>query len=166
MAHCVETGERANRLRVFRTEISIYTIGYQGLTIDEFKSILIEKGIESIIDIRNVPLSHKYGFSKFWLIKHIPEFGIEYKSIPELGIPKNYRENLMGNNLWEKYKKIIISKEGYIDNVAQILQEKPTVLMCFEAIPEQCHRFVLSEILSKKTNLKVIHYCQEKREWI
>lgn len=149
-----------------RAPIFIYTIGYQNLSIDKFINILVKKGLKVVIDIRNTPFSYKYGFSKFWLTKYLPEFNIEYLNIPELGIPGIYRKNLNGNALWEKYREILKSKVTHINDVMRILKKKPVVLMCFEAHPEECHRSTLAKRLSKKTKLKIVHYFQESKDWI
>ncbi|MBI4722165.1 MAG: DUF488 domain-containing protein [Candidatus Stahlbacteria bacterium] len=149
--------KKSSSFEIKTAEISIYTIGYQNLSIDEFINTLVKKGLGIVIDVRNNPSSYKYGFSKFWLEKYLSKFNIEYKSTPELGIPKIYRKSLSGNDLWEKYKEILVSEKAYINEISQILQKKPSVLMCFEETPEQCHRLILSEILREKTKLKVIH---------
>jgi len=44
--------------------MSVFTIGYEGLGIDVFKALLAERGIETVVDIREVPWSRKPGFSK------------------------------------------------------------------------------------------------------
>lgn len=146
--------------------IFIYTIGYQNLSIDEFINILVKKGIKFVLDVRNTPFSYKYGFSKSWLTKYLPEFNIEYANMPELGIPEIYRKSLNDNALWEKYREILKSSGTYINDVMRTLKRKPTVLICFEANPEECHRYILAKELSKKTKLKIVHYSQESKYWI
>lgn len=37
----------------------ISTIGYEGLNIDAFMVLLAENGIETVVDIREMPFSHK-----------------------------------------------------------------------------------------------------------
>jgi uncharacterized protein (DUF488 family) len=44
--------------------MKICTIGYEGLDIDAFMSLLAENDIETVVDVREMPLSRKPGFSK------------------------------------------------------------------------------------------------------
>lgn len=43
---------------------SLFTFGYEGLTIEAFIARLNEAGVRTIIDVRELPLSRKKGFSK------------------------------------------------------------------------------------------------------
>ena len=40
------------------------TIGYEGLSLEEFFGLLREGRVERIVDVRQMPLSRKKGFSK------------------------------------------------------------------------------------------------------
>ena len=44
--------------------MTIYTIGYEGIDIDRFLSLLRKHDIETVIDIRELPLFRKPGFPK------------------------------------------------------------------------------------------------------
>lgn len=139
------------------TKIAIYTIGYEGITIDEFINILIKSGIKTLIDVRNKPFSYKYGFNITWLKKYLPEFDIEYISIPELGIREELRKKYPKNKLWKIYKNNISKKHDILNKVVQIINHSPSMLMCFEKKPMDCHRFQLAKILRKKTGLEIIN---------
>jgi uncharacterized protein (DUF488 family) len=136
---------------------AINTIGYQDMSIDEFINILIKNKIETLIDVRNKPLSYKYGFSKFWLAKYLPDFGTDYIGIPNLGIPEIYRNKLSGALLWKKYNEILRSNTAWVNYAISLLKKKSSVLLCFEANPNNCHRSILAKTLSEMTKLKVIH---------
>jgi uncharacterized protein (DUF488 family) len=43
---------------------TIATIGYEGSTIDDFVVALLHVSIDVLIDVRDLPLSRKKGFSK------------------------------------------------------------------------------------------------------
>ena len=47
-----------------KTEELIFTIGYEKSTIDEFVDRLADAEIEVLVDVRELPLSRKKGFSK------------------------------------------------------------------------------------------------------
>ena len=52
--------------------MTVFTIGYEGLDIGAFMSLLAEHGIETVVDIRELPLSRKPGFSKKALARPEP----------------------------------------------------------------------------------------------
>ena len=61
------------------------------------------------------------------------------------------------------YESEILAKEEYAqDEVGKILKEYPSVLLCFEKIPEKCHRKRLATVLSQKTGLSVYHLKEDK----
>lgn len=64
-------------LRYARIEVSmLHTIGYEGLTIGEFLDILSIHNIDLVVDVRELPLSRKRGFSKKVLAHKLGENGI------------------------------------------------------------------------------------------
>ncbi len=145
---------------------SIYTIGYQNLSIDMFINVLIEKGIQTLLDVRNKPLSYKYGFNNYWLKKYLPEFGIQYISIPELGIEEKYRKTLPMEQLWEHYLESLKEKMEYLERASNIITQRSTVLMCYEMKPEDCHRSRLASKLQELINLPIINYDVRGNQWI
>ncbi|HEY0721842.1 MAG TPA: DUF488 domain-containing protein, partial [Gammaproteobacteria bacterium] len=83
--------------------MTIYTIGYEGLDIDGFISVLEEHGIDTVIDVRELPLSRKPGFAKKSLANHLQLSGVEYIHIGELGCPKPVRDRYREDGHWKRY---------------------------------------------------------------
>lgn len=148
------------------TQISIYTIGYQNFSIDLFLNVLIKKGIKTVLDVRNKPFSYKYGFSYPWLNKYLPEFGIEYINISELGIEEKYRKRLSEEQLWVQYSTLLENKKDYVNKASLIVMKKPTVLMCYEMNPGDCHRSRLAKRIQDLINLPIINFDIENQQWI
>jgi hypothetical protein len=44
--------------------MNIYTVGYEGVALEEFLLQLRRAWVQTIVDVRDVPLSRKRGFSK------------------------------------------------------------------------------------------------------
>ncbi|MGN6808258.1 MAG: DUF488 family protein [Trinickia sp.] len=69
--------------------MTVFTIGYEGLDIGAFLSLLGEHGMETVVDIRELPLSRKPGFSKNALASTLNLSGFEYVQgrprLPEAG---------------------------------------------------------------------------------
>src|SRR5881398_1824034 len=64
----------------------IYTIGHSTRSLEELVSLLREHGVKRLADIRRFPGSRRYPHvSRDALEVSLPERGIEYVHIPELG---------------------------------------------------------------------------------
>lgn len=132
---------------------SLYTIGYEGLTIDTFLAILQSHKIERIIDIRRNPISRKSGFSKSAFGKALASTGVDYVHLVALGTPSPIRHDLKEN---EDYDAFFASLEEYLEEQIDILHqaitlalEKPSALLCFERNPEKCHRLAVAAHMSR-----------------
>ncbi len=143
----------------------VFTLGYEGLTIDAFLNKLIASNIMAVVDIRSNPQSMKYGFSKKSFSDYIEKAGIKYFHIPELGVPSTMRKGLGINTsheqLFQKYETDLLpkQKDAQIKLLDLIDAYTRVVLVCFEADPFSCHRRTLVEYLQKeKVLLKPVRH--------
>ena len=148
-------------------DIAVYTLGYEGLSIDEFFGILTENGILHLIDVRRDPVSRRYGFHKKTLASLCEAHGIEYTHMPKLGIESKYRKEIKTEAdhriLLSYYKTEILEREAEaVSLVSRLMSERPSMLMCFEADPKRCHRSILAEAVAKVSGLPVRHLKAEK----
>lgn len=60
---------------------TIYTIGYEGYAIEQFIKKLKDSNVQQLIDVREIALSRKNGFSKSILGEELKKAGIRYKQI-------------------------------------------------------------------------------------
>lgn len=139
----------------------VFTIGYEGVSVEIFIRELQDKGVFRVIDVRCNAISRKKGFSKTSLKTMLREAGIDYVHLPELGIPSSLRSSLHANKdydaLFAYYEKNILPNAvKKIDEAIDLLQEKPSVLLCFESDPHCCHRTRLAHYISRKTNMPEI----------
>jgi uncharacterized protein (DUF488 family) len=131
----------------------LFTIGYEGVSLEEYLLRLIKNDVKVLVDVRNNPLSMKYGFSKSQLKKYCASLGIEYVHIPELGIESDQRQELNTQSDYDKlfaaYRKNNLSKTTqYQNEILKLLkQHKRVALTCFEANICQCHRKHLAEAI-------------------
>ncbi len=133
------------RMEDLKTETKLYTIGYEGFEILNFVHLLRIRRIERVIDVRRNPISRKRGFSKRILQETLEKYGIEYFHIPQLGIPTSYRTELNCqadyDRLFDLYEKELLPDVmEFVEQAAKLVQEKTSVLLCFEKSPNQCHR--------------------------
>lgn len=143
----------------------LFSIGYEGLTIDGYLRRLILNNIKALIDVRKNPLSMKYGFSKTRFKKYLEKTGIKYIHMPELGVPSNLRQKLNNWNdyqiLFKYYKKEILpEKKRELSLVeAHINNHKRVALTCFEKDHQFCHRNKITEYFEseEKYNFPITH---------
>lgn len=131
----------------------LFTIGYEGISLEEYLVRLIKNDVKVLVDVRNNPLSMKYGFSKSQLKKYCTSLGIEYIHIPEVGIQSDQRQEL---NTQSDYDTLfaLYRKNNLTQTTAQQMQilhllkhHKRIALTCFEANICQCHRKHLAEAI-------------------
>jgi len=139
---------------------AIYMIGYQGMSVDGFFRLLFSHGIMRIIDIRKNPLSRVYGFHKSALACVSEYIGLDYVHVPDLGVPADWRKNLHSLSdyeaLFAKYKnEILPNNESMVYKVLDMINEEPSVIMCWEENPSFCHRSCVADKLYTLSKMKV-----------
>ena len=126
----------------------IFTIGYEGATMDEFLAALKNADVERVIDVRALPLSRRPGFSKTPLRLALKEAGIEYVHLKALGTPAEGRTAARSGR-HEDMKRVYAGQLELPEAIAQGAQmldlaaEKPSALLCMEREPAHCHRTLL-----------------------
>jgi uncharacterized protein (DUF488 family) len=124
----------------------LYTIGYEGVSLEEYLNKLILNDIKVLCDVRKNSVSMKYGFSKSQLEKACDGVGVRYIHIPELGIDSDKRQVLITqtdyDNLFMSFRNEILPKTKMIQEkiLALLMDNKRIALTCFEANIFQCHR--------------------------
>ena len=143
------------------TSIAVYTLGYEGSTVDGVFDCLLRNGIRRILDIRSNPVSRKYGFARSSMSSIAEKLGLEYVHMPELGIEKQRRESLSTREdygrLLEWYERTLAERAEAVDQVIKYVKSAPTVLICVEADPAFCHRGRLAEAVSTRTGIRIRH---------
>jgi uncharacterized protein (DUF488 family) len=131
----------------------IFTIGYEGLTMDEFLAALKKAGVERVIDVRALPLSRRPGFSKTPLRLALEDCCIDYVHLKALGTPSEGRTAARAGR-HEDMKRVYAGQLELPEAIAQGAQmldlaaEKPSALLCMEREPAQCHRTILLEAIA------------------
>jgi len=150
--------DQLNKVNIHRAafnNITLYTIGYEGISLEAYLNKLVQNGIKVLIDVRNNPLSQKFGFSKSQLIRYCQSLNIEYIHFADVGIQSEYRQELREqndyDNLFDSYKEKTLPKTiSTQEKILAILKSKNRIaLTCFEANIHQCHRKHLAEAIKK-----------------
>lgn len=141
----------------------IFTIGHSTRSMEEFLNILHSFQIETLVDVRRHPGSRKFPhFKKENLLKSLPENGIAYHHMEDLGGRRKTSEDSK-NTAWR-----LASFRGYADYMetgafqSAVKELQDTALksrvayMCSEAVWWSCHRALISDYL-KWRGWKVNH---------
>lgn len=152
--------QRVEESRNTDTTTVLFTIGYEGVSLETYLNKLIKNNIKALIDVRRNPLSMKFGFSKNQLIKYCENLGIKYIHIPEVGIASEQRQTLNTqadyDQLFEVYKQKTLTTTQKEQAVILSLLEKYNriALTCFEANICQCHRTPLANSIANLEGFK------------
>ena len=145
--------EKVTKAKPKGNKTVLFTIGYEGISLEEYLVRLLKNDVKVLVDVRNNPLSMKYGFSKSQLKKYCGSLGIDYVHIPEVGIQGDQRQEL---NTQSDYDKLfaVYRKNNLTQTTTQqqqilnlLKQHKRIALTCFEANICQCHRKHLAEAI-------------------
>ncbi|VVB65701.1 Uncharacterised protein [Candidatus Gugararchaeum adminiculabundum] len=140
----------------------IFSIGYEKKDIDLFLDLLVQNGIDTLVDVRANAFSMNFSFTKSKLVNYLEKVGIEYLHVPELGISGEFRKGLDSDadyvKLFEFYQSSILPKQAKkVEEVYELGRKKRIALLCFEQDKGHCHRGVLSKELERCYGVQVTH---------
>lgn len=138
----------------------IFTIGYEAAIMPEFISALTAAGVKRVIDVRALPLSRRPGFSKTPLRGALEEAGIEYMHLKALGTPPEGRTAARAGrhaDMARVYAGQLELPEAMAQaaQMLQLVEEKPSALLCFEREPAHCHRTLLLDAVAP--DAEIVH---------
>lgn len=128
----------------------LLTLGYEGRTLEEFVQLLRAERVSAVLDVRDVPWSHKPGFSKKPLAEGLEAAGIRYVHAGFAGNPKRLRAQAADTDdalrLYTAHldasPEVLAEFEDLVDDLQG--QGKRVCLLCLEGEPAQCHRAILA----------------------
>jgi hypothetical protein len=144
----------------FRT-VKIYTVGYEGLALDEFLQQLRRARVQIVVDVRDVPLSRKRGFSKTALAAALGAGGVKYLHVRSLGCPKPIRDQYRTNKDWNAYTSAFMAhlreQTDAVGELAAVCKTHAAALLCYEANADFCHRTYVARAAAAIAGGSVLH---------
>ena len=119
--------------------------------------------MERLIDVRELPISRRKGFAKTALPSALADHGVEYLHLRSLGNPKEFRDMYKSGRQAEgeaAFRELLLAERtDALFELASLVQEKRSALMCWEHDQQVCHRNVILEALESEADLTldVIH---------
>lgn len=146
-----------------RLDTPLLTIGYEGRTPAEFVAVLRRNGVSKVVDVRQLPLSRKRGFSKTALSDTLSAQGIEYVGMRELGTPapvrRQYKQTGDFDLLANQYRTHLAGVDASVEKLYQMAVTDRVCLVCFERDASLCHRALLAAAVAGRngTQFEVRH---------
>lgn len=146
----------------------LHTLGYEGSTIDDVLVTLEAAGIACVLDVREVPISRKAGFSKSALSSKLEARGISYVHLKGLGDPKAGRIAAREGR-FEDFRQLFhahLKTEKAQTDLARALElasKMPVCLLCFERDPSNCHRLILATEMTRQKNFTLVNIKTKSR---
>ena len=143
--------------------LSIFTIGHSTRSQDELLALLRPAGVSAIADVRAFPSSRRNPqFNAGELARWLPAAGIEYLHLPELG-GRRRPVQPSANGGWSEpafqaYADHMSTPEfaAGLARLEQLAADRPTAIMCAEALWWRCHRRLIADALTVR-GWRVLH---------
>jgi len=136
------------------------TIGYEGRSPEELAEVLLASKVKRVVDVRQLPLSRKHGFSKSALAAFLAKRGIGYVNPRELGTPAPIRTHYKKTHdfaaLTKAYLAYVAGMGDAVEELYKVVRAERCCLLCFERDPAQCHRSLLATVVSRR-GFRVCH---------
>jgi uncharacterized protein (DUF488 family) len=144
-----------------------HSLGYEQSQLPDYLKRLQDHDVSMVVDVREVPVSRKAGFSKNKLREALNGIDIKYLHIQTLGAPREIRDNLRSGGSWLDYVKqytsrVLECRRQDIELLNHLVVRERVALLCFERDPRACHRSLVAEEMVKSSSaskLKIEHIC-------
>jgi uncharacterized protein (DUF488 family) len=148
----------------------IYTIGHSVRTLEELVALLRREGVAHVADVRAHPGSRRYPhFHRDALAASLPGFGIAYSHHPDLGgRRRGSKESPNGawrNASFRAYADYMATDEFQtaLDALIALGRTTAVAIMCAEAVPWRCHRWLVSDSLVAR-DIEVRHILDSRSQ--
>jgi uncharacterized protein (DUF488 family) len=131
----------------------LFTIGYESWGLDTWIRALHDNGVRTVVDVRELPLSRRPGWSKRALAERLSEQGIGYLHVKALGTPAPLRHALRSGELpfsefEPQFGRMLDDRQEELLALLLLARSQPVALMCWEEDPARCHRSLVAKAMT------------------
>lgn len=140
----------------------LYTVGYQGASLQAFIGCLKDAGVRTLVDVRYQPFSMRPEFRRAALEAALGEAGIAYRHLKPLGNPPESRDAAKAGDE-ARYRLLFqahldrAETRAAMDEVIALCGQGAAALMCLERKPKDCHRLLVADRIAGLSGLAVAH---------
>ena len=142
---------------------TLWTIGHSTRSFEEFLALLEEYRICLLADVRHFPGSRRVPWTaKVSLARALSDRGVAYEHFEDLGgfrkASQDSTNTAWHNSGFRGYADYMDTPEfsAALDRLIAVSRDRWTAIMCAEALPWKCHRWLLSDALVAR-GMRVIH---------
>jgi uncharacterized protein (DUF488 family) len=133
----------------------IFTVGHSTRSAAELLELLRDAEIHALADVRAYPGSRRHPqFARAELARWLPEAGIAYVHLPQLGGRRRVDPSSREAAGWREqafraYAQHMRTAEfaAGLEQLEQLGRTQPTAIMCAEALWWRCHRRLIADAL-------------------
>lgn len=137
----------------------MFTIGYQGVSIERLVQTLADVDVTVLLDTRETPMSRRPEFRRASLASALGAAGIRYVSVRALGAPKDLRA--LAPVDWRRFSDAYRERLGLVreelERILPLIDGERACLFCFEADPGACHRSLLAHEIECLLDVEAVH---------
>lgn len=140
---------------------TLLTVSYEGSDLRSFIERLRGAGVRTLVDVRELPLSRKRGFSKRGLSDALAAVNVTYMHMPALGCPRWIRDRFRVDGDWQSYTRDFLEHlrtcKTSVHELVTLSRAQTIALMCFEADFSMCHRTFVARAVTRAGGPPVYH---------
>ena len=137
---------------------TVFTIGHSNQPAAAFITLVANRSIEVVVDVRSKPYSRFHHFNREPLAERLRSVGIDYLHLgDQLGGHPDPHEFYVGGRV--AYERVA-AQPGFRRGIGQVVDESAehcVVLMCTEEDPAMCHRHPLLARMLVERGIEVLH---------
>jgi len=142
------------RVFCYTSRVVVHTLGHSTRSREEFLELVRVHAIGAIADVRRFPASRRHPhFARPALAEALDLAGVSYVWLPGLGGRRHGRADSphvgWRNPSFRAYADHMETPEfeAEIARLLELARERPTAVLCAEAVPWRCHRQLLADAL-------------------
>lgn len=141
----------------------LVSVGYEGRTAADLLEVLLAHRVDVVVDVRLTPMSRKPGLSKTKLREALAAAGVDYVHLRALGNPRENREPFWTGAISagvSRFRELMAAPgpDAMLNDLAELAQTKRVAVLCFERDHDRCHRQVVTDEVTARTESTRVAY--------